>query len=234
MPIARGAVALLATTAALPVAVPAAVPQASAATIYACVKKKSGAARIVTVRTKCKKNEIKLYWNTTGPAGREGHQGKPGKEGARGREGVRGFPGSTGATGPQGIAGSARAYGLLTPPCEACAEPGAGTPEFFSQLVVRKNVSLGEPVSGAPAGTWCFNLEGGIEPAGAIAVTSTVKTSGTHTHDFLFESAQWVDGAPNCSKSGELEVQTVGYVLEGSGALTAMPTREIAFSFVVP
>jgi hypothetical protein len=64
-----------------------AAPHADAATIYTCVKKKSGAMRVVSSKTKCKKNESKLSWNSAGPAGKNGLNGK---DGANGKDGSPG------------------------------------------------------------------------------------------------------------------------------------------------
>jgi hypothetical protein len=65
--------------------------QANASTIYACVKKKTGAARIVNQKLKCKKGESKLSWNTEGPAGKNGSNGANGSNGI-GSEGPAGQP----------------------------------------------------------------------------------------------------------------------------------------------
>ncbi|MGA8353130.1 MAG: hypothetical protein WB698_03070 [Solirubrobacteraceae bacterium] len=63
---------------------------ASAATIYACQKKKGGTIRIVSAKTKCnKKTEKKISWNTEGPAGKNGSNGA---NGANGKEGAAGQP----------------------------------------------------------------------------------------------------------------------------------------------
>jgi hypothetical protein len=68
--------------------------QANASTIYACVKKKTGAARIVNQKVKCKKGESKLSWNTQGAAGKNGSNGANGSNGSNGigSEGPAGQP----------------------------------------------------------------------------------------------------------------------------------------------
>jgi hypothetical protein len=92
----RRGVAMLVAAGALLLALLAAAPQAEAATIYACVKKSNGTARIVTKTTKCKKGETKVSWSTVGPAG------KNGANGANGATGKAGSPGAEGKEGPQG------------------------------------------------------------------------------------------------------------------------------------
>lgn len=89
----RRGLAALAAAGSLLLAALAVAPQADAATIYACVKKKSGNARIVSKQAKCKKGETKLSWNTVGPAGKDGLNGASGKEGATGKEGPMGVKG---------------------------------------------------------------------------------------------------------------------------------------------
>ena len=70
--------------------------------IHACVKRTSGATRIVSAKAKCRKGEQKLSWNTSGPAGpagRSGATGAEGKAGANGTDGaVAGFTESTSTT----------------------------------------------------------------------------------------------------------------------------------------
>jgi hypothetical protein len=88
---------LLAAVGALLTVAFAAAPQADAATIYACVKKKSGTARFVSQKSKCRKNEVKLSWNTTG---NNGTNGKNGANGANGAQGPAGKDGAPGAIGP--------------------------------------------------------------------------------------------------------------------------------------
>lgn len=87
-------------------------PQAQATTIYACIKKKGGGARIVTRTSRCKKGEFKVAWDTQGP---QGPQGPRGPQGLRGYQGSRGSTGLTGSTGPIGPAGpGAKVFSFTT------------------------------------------------------------------------------------------------------------------------
>jgi hypothetical protein len=61
---------------------------AGAASIYACVNKHSGSARIVSSKTKCKKTERRVSWNTTGAPGPAGKTGATGAAGTPGSNGV--------------------------------------------------------------------------------------------------------------------------------------------------
>jgi hypothetical protein len=92
------------------------VSQADAATIEAC-QKKNGTIRIVTKNERCKKNETRLSWNTSGTTGATGPTGPAGSNGTNGSNGSgstsgsgvngsNGATGMTGATGPTGPAGS--------------------------------------------------------------------------------------------------------------------------------
>jgi hypothetical protein len=78
-------------TAAISLLVPAAASAAaSPAKIYSCVNSKSGAMRIVSVKTKCKHGERKVSWNAAGPAGAPGTPGSPGATGSAGTPGTNG------------------------------------------------------------------------------------------------------------------------------------------------
>jgi hypothetical protein len=81
----------------------AAAPQAGAATLYACVKKKGGTARFVSARTNCRRGETKLSWNTQGVPGRNGSNGKNGAAGKNGTNGKNGADGKAGANGANGV-----------------------------------------------------------------------------------------------------------------------------------
>jgi hypothetical protein len=96
---------VLIATGALVLPAVAIVPQANAATIYACVKKGTGSARFTSKRAKCRKGETRLSWNSLGPAGPAGSRGAPGAQGA---------PGSLGAAGPQGVPGPGARVATLT------------------------------------------------------------------------------------------------------------------------
>src|SRR5207244_2267075 len=99
----RGAV--FAVVGVLLLAAIATAPRSDASTLYACVKK-SGAARILTKKPRCKRDETKLSWNTTGPPGQNGAAGKEGAPGKEGKEGGSGGKGLTGSTGPDGEKGA--------------------------------------------------------------------------------------------------------------------------------
>ncbi|HET7052562.1 MAG TPA: hypothetical protein VFI09_01435 [Solirubrobacterales bacterium] len=71
----------------------------SEAKIYACKKKETGALRIVSRHTKCRKNETKLSWGARGKHGKQGRQGQPGPAGPAGGPGPGG-PSSYVALGP--------------------------------------------------------------------------------------------------------------------------------------
>jgi hypothetical protein len=115
----RGATVLV-TLGALLTVVFAAAPEADASTLYACVKKHSGAMRLVSSRTKCRKSERKVAWNTPGPAGRNGANGKNGTNGTNGKNGTNGTNGTAGAPGAPGTA-----LGYAKVSAAGAVEPGA-------------------------------------------------------------------------------------------------------------
>ena len=69
---------------------------ANAATIRACLNKKTGAVRVVSSKAKCKKSEKTLSWNSEGPAGKNGLSGNNGLNGASGSNGTNGTNGTNG------------------------------------------------------------------------------------------------------------------------------------------
>ena len=93
------------TAAALATAVLGVPAQAGVATLYACVKKKTGTARFVNARASCRRNERKISWNTQGvpgSAGAKGKNGANGKTGIAGKNGTNGKDGANGANGKDG------------------------------------------------------------------------------------------------------------------------------------
>jgi hypothetical protein len=74
--------------------------------IHACVRKDTGAVRIVSAETVCTAEETKLEWGVVGIQGPQGVQGPAGPQGpvgAQGAQGPQGIPGKTGAQGPAGV-----------------------------------------------------------------------------------------------------------------------------------
>jgi hypothetical protein len=95
--------------AALVLAALVAAPQAGAATIYACVNKRTGAARLFASKPRCKRGQERLSWNTQGPAGKNGANGKngaTGKNGSNGKNGTNGTNGTNGAVNGYSASGS--------------------------------------------------------------------------------------------------------------------------------
>lgn len=91
---------LLAVTSVLLLAAFVLSARADASTLYACIKHKGGAVRFVSSKTKCKKGESKVSWNSVGSAGKTGATGPAGPTGATGATGSTGAKGATGPAGP--------------------------------------------------------------------------------------------------------------------------------------
>ncbi len=166
---------------------------------------------------------------------RRGPRGLPGAQGLAGPAGPQGLQGPPGPKGEKGAEGAAPyeplmvAYGTMSPICKGCL-PGGG----YSPLVKGRsvNVTLGSTAPEAPPGTWCFKLYYG-NPETATVVTSIVGGKReSEPEQFLFETAKWVETAPDCSSKFEIEIQTAGYKQE-EGDLTAVPSSEIHFSFII-
>jgi len=92
----------------------AASPAAGAATIHACVKKTSGATRIVGAKAKCRHGEQSLSWNTAGPAGATGASGAAGAKGANGTNGTNGAAAGFVARSTESVPIAAKATVLLS------------------------------------------------------------------------------------------------------------------------
>jgi hypothetical protein len=91
--------------------VPASAQIGTGGVIYACVRMDGDAdssktLRLVAANEPCKRNEVRVQWNTTG-----GSQGPTGPQGAQGPTGPKGPTGATGASGSQGDTGAAGATG---------------------------------------------------------------------------------------------------------------------------
>lgn len=140
---------------------------------------------------------------------------------------------------PSGIAsrknvmtlGAIRAYALVSPTCDTCLPPLHYTP---LDALHSMNVVLGSSLPGAPSGTWCFILDRGVNSSNTTVVASVeggTTTQSPGTHPTSLTSAQWVVGAPDCSRN-QIEVQTLRYTVDGT-SLIATHGHDIAFSFMV-
>jgi hypothetical protein len=83
--------------------------------INGCYDFRSGALRVISEGQQCKKDEIDIFWNQTGPAGPAGATGPAGAPGAAGATGPAGAAGPAGATGPAGAMGPVGATGPAGP-----------------------------------------------------------------------------------------------------------------------
>ena len=76
--------------------------------VHSCVNR-DGEIHIVSAAASCKREEIALDWNLTGPIGATGPKGADGATGAKGADGAAGrdgAPGRDGAAGPKGDTGA--------------------------------------------------------------------------------------------------------------------------------
>jgi len=97
----RRPMAVLGTSGAIAFASLGHAAQASASTLYACVKK-NGTARLFASKPRCRKGETRLFWNVEGPQGPRGHNGANGRNGREGNNGANGTNGTNGANGAAG------------------------------------------------------------------------------------------------------------------------------------
>jgi hypothetical protein len=125
--------------------------------------------------------------------------------------------------------GELRAFVDVSTICITCEPPAEYTPLVPARS--SQNVALGTPKPDAPLGTWCFDIGGRPDSDTDTVVTSVLGGREPEIEKFQFETAERIS-ARDCSREGETEIQTVGYKDE-EGALTAVLSREIHFSFVI-
>lgn len=175
----RRVAALPAVVGALLLAAFAAAPQADAATIYACVKKHSGAARIVTKKAKCKKGESKLSWNTEGPAGKDGANGA---NGAAGKEGPAGANGAVAGYS----ASKSSAVNIIGGTLEAPIVVLTKTIPAGSYIVFAKStVSTVDSTTGAK---WTAQCQLADKPLSGTSTFDSSNASGEVVADFIFDT----------------------------------------------
>ena len=82
--------------------------------VNACVKSKTGSARVVSAGAKCRRGEKRLTWNVRGAQGARGPAGARGTDGAPGSNGSAGAPGAGGARGETGSPGNRGTFNFDT------------------------------------------------------------------------------------------------------------------------
>jgi hypothetical protein len=160
----RGAAVLVAAGALL-FGTLAVAPDASAATLYACVKKNGTPRVLTTKKPKCKKGESKLSWNLAGIGG---------KNGINGINGLNGLNGTNGTNGTNG-----KDLTSHTPLPSGESESG-----FYAAGSGETKVSSGEPKSGYVAQGISFSQPlAAALPANHVVYNTSGKTS-THCPGF--------------------------------------------------
>ena len=130
---------------------------ADAATIYACQKKKGGTIRIVSAKTKCKKSEKKISFNTVGKAGKDGANGTNGSNGAAGTNGTNGTNGANGSAGQPQSAISFSVSRAISVTKDTLFSAGGATVKFNCGTILFANIANVE-----------VNSDSGTSEAGAI------------------------------------------------------------------
>lgn len=120
-------------------------------TYYACVKKTSGAMKMVSASKKCTKKEKKISWNTSGvqgPQGPTGIQGASGIQGSQGPSGINGLPGADGQDGLPGADGQDGGYEVFVTAADFATY-------FFSTTTKLEQLNF----DGAPRLVWTLPAE---------------------------------------------------------------------------
>jgi hypothetical protein len=186
-------------------------PKASAATIYACVKK-NGTVRIVAKRAKCRRGEKKLSWNS------EGVPGKNGKNGANGKNGTNGTNGQD-LTSHTPLPSKQSESGFFA------LGGGSSTSGF-----VAEGISFSQPLAAAiPAGRVIYNKKGVTSPIcagfghaapGYVCLYESEGTAGLAfygTRDFALNG----NAADKYGFALFFEVKAAGGFVAGSWTVTA-------------
>jgi len=139
------------------------------ATVYACVSKKNGNARLFTHKPKCKHGEHLLSWGVAGPAG------------------------STGPTGPSGASGSNGLNGAVagfsaTNTSETAVKLEATT-ETAQATIVRKEVPAGSFLVQGSVGLEAVSVKPGALVAYECELTDTPAAAPTTTGPIGFWGA---------------------------------------------
>jgi Collagen triple helix repeat (20 copies) len=132
-----------------------------------CYLTATGDLRLVPGNVRCRRSEVRVRWNQSGPPGATGPEGPQGPQGAQGpvgAAGARGPVGPQGATGPVGPQGVQGAPGPTGPQGDPGPQGGAGPPG-----------PKGDPGVQGPQGP--VGPQGPPGPAGAQLVTGSPVTS---------------------------------------------------------
>lgn len=147
----------------------AAIPD-SAGVIHGCYQKNVGNLRVIdpTSGDRCRRPEIAVSWNHTGPRGPRGATGDTGPQGPKGDKG------DTGAQGPQGAKGDTGAQG----PKGDKGDPGAAGPQGPSGIsaVAGKSCASGESVTGFDSSGGLICTGGGSSGSDSTCLANTTLT----------------------------------------------------------
>ncbi len=124
--------------------------------IHGCFNSTNGDLRVIDPTTeKCRKHELAIFWNQTGPPGPKGDRGPTGSQGPAGPAGPPGPKGDTGpagpagSQGPKGDTGAAGPTGPQGPPGAAGGlSPGLVATLRWDQLVANNDIAVGRSPQG--------------------------------------------------------------------------------------
>jgi hypothetical protein len=107
--VSQSALAAALVLGAAPATVEAQIP--SDGVIHACLRldrhqDESRTFRLVAADERCRRHEVRVWWNVVGPQGPQGPQGLPGPQGPAGKDGLDGQNGKDGEEGPAGPSGT--------------------------------------------------------------------------------------------------------------------------------
>jgi Collagen triple helix repeat (20 copies) len=137
------------------------------AVIHTCFNRTTGALRVVSAGSRCRKSESSLSFNQAGPQGARGNAGALGPAGASGAAGSAGPAGPAGPAGADGAAGQAGGTGS--------AGPGGST---GPSGVTGATGPTGIGVTGSTGPTGPLGATGATGPPGPSGVTGATGPTG--------------------------------------------------------
>jgi hypothetical protein len=174
---------------------------AAAAPIHACVNKHSGSTRIVGSKTKCKKTERRLTWNTTGAAGPAGK------------------PGATGATGTAGSNGVGADYaGVTFGPTTLASTP-------TGDLIVAKTIPAGSYLVSGNTVALAIEAKSAVTVSVACELVDTTGTPVFVESDEAVDIGNW---AQSLAKQGTTSSFDGASTIQMQGQLTTTQSTTLA------
>jgi hypothetical protein len=201
-------------------------PQASAATLYACVNRHTHTARVFSHVPSCRRHEMRVSWSTQGPAGKNG---APGKTGATGKQGVQGKQGEPGKNGAAAVVDGydSTQSGTLTITAGSGSALGTELPAGHYLVTAKLTTSAtAKEVGGAEVECKLLlaTATGESRLDSSMWTAPLVSFNGT---EYLAASSVSLDAAVNLSAAGTVSVQCETIHVSGKEAVVSVSNGQL-------